>query len=62
MLVIASGLLVRTFVHMMSADAGFRAERVLTFELALPASRYPGLDRIVPLYTAALNRIRAVPE
>lgn len=60
-LVIASSLLVQTFVRLMRVDGGFRAERVLTFELTLPASRYSGLDRIVPLYTAVLERMRAVP-
>ena len=60
-LVIASGLLVRTFIQLTRVDGGFRAERVLTFELTLPASRYAGLDRIVPLYTAALERMREVP-
>jgi putative ABC transport system permease protein len=60
-LVIASGLLVRTFVHLVHADAGFNAESVLTFELTLPASTYPDADRIVRLYHGALDRLRAVP-
>jgi predicted permease len=60
-LVAASGLLVRTFVHLVNADGGFDAEHVLTFELTLPSSRYPDLDRIVPLYQRALEQLRALP-
>ena len=60
-LVIASGLLARTFAHLVRANGGFNAERVLTFELTLPASRYPDVNRIVRLYHDALGRLRDVP-
>jgi predicted permease len=60
-LVVASGLLVRTFVQLWRAGGGFNAERVLTFELTVPASKYADLDRIVPLYQAVLERVRALP-
>jgi putative ABC transport system permease protein len=60
-LTVASGLLIRTFVHLMHADGGFNAERVLTFELTLPASKYADPDRIVRFYDRALQRIRDVP-
>ncbi|HYM25449.1 MAG TPA: ABC transporter permease [Vicinamibacterales bacterium] len=64
-LLVASGLLVRTFVRMLRADGGFdaaRAEHVLTFELTLPQSRYPDADRIARFYDAALPRIAGVPS
>jgi predicted permease len=60
-LLIASGLLVRTFTHLLAADAGFRAEHVVTFELTLPASTYSTQDRMVALYHAALDRLRTIP-
>jgi predicted permease len=60
-LVIASGLLARTFVHLLHVDAGFDPEHVVTFELTLPPSRYANLDRIVALYGTALERLRALP-
>jgi len=51
----------RTFVHLWHAGGGFTAERVLTFELTLPPSKYADLDRIVHLYQAALENVRALP-
>ncbi len=60
-LVIATGLLVRTFVEMQESDAGFRPERVLTFQLTLPASKYPDPDRMAQLYSRALAALREVP-
>jgi predicted permease len=61
-LVIASGLLARTFVHLLHVDAGFNAEHVVTFEMTLPPSRYGDLDRIVALYRTALERLRNLPD
>ncbi len=60
-LVIASGLLARTFVHLLHVDAGFDPEHVVTFEMTLPSSRYADLDRIVALYRGALERLRTLP-
>jgi predicted permease len=64
LLLIASGLLARTFAHLTAADGGFdadRADRVLTFELTLPPSIYSSPERIVNLYRDALRNIQAVP-
>lgn len=60
-LVIAAGLLVRTFVHLTTVDAGFDPAHVLTFELTLPSASYTDEDRIVSLYRDALERLRAIP-
>ncbi len=60
-LVIAAGLLVRTFYRILSADGGFNPDRVLTFELSLPTSKYPDAAHIVPLYQRALDRLQSVP-
>jgi hypothetical protein len=40
-LVMASGLLVRSFYQLLASDSGFRADHVLTFELSLSGTRYP---------------------
>jgi putative ABC transport system permease protein len=60
-LVIASGLLVRTFLRLLSVDPGFNASSVLTFELSLPSSKYTKAERIVTLYHTALQQFQSIP-
>lgn len=60
-LVVSAGLLVRTFQQMLAADPGFRASRVVTFDLSLPALKYPDQEHIVPVYSRILENVRAVP-
>jgi predicted permease len=60
-LVIAAGLLTRTFYRLMAVDAGFHPARVLTFELSLPAAKYPDQAHIAALYTEVLRRLGEVP-
>lgn len=60
-LVISAGLLTRTFVHMLHADAGFNPEHVLSFELTLPPLKYHDQAQIVAIYERVLEKLRAVP-
>jgi putative ABC transport system permease protein len=60
-LVVSAGLLTRTFFRLLGADGGFNAERVLTFQLPLPASKYAEQDHIVTLFGNVLRRLRAIP-
>jgi predicted permease len=60
-LVIASALLVRTFFRLLSVDPGFNPERVLTFELSLPSTKYQDGDRIAAFYQKAVQSLRAIP-
>ena len=60
-LVVASGLLVRTFFRLLAVDPGIHAERVLTFELSLPGTRYQDFDRIAAFYKKTLQSLRAIP-
>jgi putative ABC transport system permease protein len=60
-LVIASGLLVRTFIRLLAVDPGFKAEQVLTFELSLPGSKYKDADRIAAFHQTALQSLAAIP-
>jgi putative ABC transport system permease protein len=60
-LVIASGLLVRTFYSMLGSDAGFDATRVVTFELPLPTPKYADTTRMAQLYQQVLLRLQSVP-
>lgn len=69
MLAIGSGLLVRSLAHELGGDLGFSAPHGLTFEVTLPALRYPerqmatSMDhsRSVAFVSDALERIRAIP-
>jgi predicted permease len=40
-LLIGSGLMIRTFIHLIQVDPGFIPDHVMTFKVTLPASRYP---------------------
>jgi len=60
-LVVSAGLLVRTFYHMVHANAGFDATHVVTFELPLPSSKYSDTDRMAQLYNQVQQRLEATP-
>jgi predicted permease len=60
-LVVSAGLLVRTFFRLLSVDPGFRPSQVLTFDLSVPALKYPDQLHIVPLYRKVLEGLRVVP-
>ena len=60
-LVIASGLLVRTFYRLINVDPGFKASHVLTFEIALPQLKYPDNARIAKLYQRMIPQLQALP-
>ncbi|MBZ5505888.1 MAG: ABC transporter permease [Acidobacteriia bacterium] len=60
-LVVSAGLLMQTFFRLLRVDGGFNPDRVLTFELSLPDSKYPDTDRIVALYQRALQQLQSVP-
>jgi len=60
-LLVASGLLVRSFVKLRALDLGFDPVSRLTFQVGLPPSSYPDRDRIVRGHQAILARVGALP-
>jgi putative ABC transport system permease protein len=60
-LVIAAGLLFRTFFSLLNTDGGFNANHVLTFEMSLPATKYTDTNHIVALYQSALKSFQSLP-
>jgi predicted permease len=60
-LVIAAGLLIRTFYSMQRADAGFDVTRVVTFELLLPTPKYADTGRMAQPYQQVLLRLQSLP-
>jgi predicted permease len=61
MLVVAAGLLIRTFSQLVNAKPGFNPEHVLTASLSLQDARYSTSAAGDRLFRASLERIRQIP-
>ena len=59
--VVAAGLLVRSFANLQAVDPGFQSGGVLTTELDLPNSVAPDDTAVVAFYDQLLTRIRDLP-
>ncbi len=60
-LLVAGGLMVRSLRQQLQVAPGFRADGVVTAQLALPRGRYPAPAR-VQFVNALLTRVRALPQ
>src|SRR5262249_36295500 len=60
-LVIAAGLLLRSFDWLLRVDPGFHMKNLLTVNVNLPASRYQDNARMTAFYNQLLERVRALP-
>jgi putative ABC transport system permease protein len=60
-LLVGGGLLLRSFLALTRVDPGFRADGVLTFQVAVPRARYDSPERIQLFYDALLARLRTLP-
>lgn len=60
-LVVGSGLMVRSFAALRSVDPGFAAENLLTFRVQPLATKYPDPERLAQLYDRLVERLDAVP-
>jgi putative ABC transport system permease protein len=59
-LLLTTGLLVRTLWNLLEVDPGFRAQRVLTMDIRLPGTKYPRA-RAAAAYTEILERAARLP-
>ncbi|PWU01693.1 MAG: ABC transporter permease [Terriglobia bacterium] len=59
-LLVASGLLIRSFAHVLQVDPGFDAKHVLTASLNLPDRTYSSTQRI-EFYERLMSRLGTVP-
>lgn len=59
-LLVGSGLFLRSFSALQRVPAGFDANRVLTLQMALPTAKYAEGEQI-PIYRQLYDRIRALP-
>ena len=60
-LLIGAGLLARSFSKLLSVDPGFTPDRVVTFNVALPDSKYPQEPKVRAFVTRAIEALRQLP-
>ena len=58
---VAAGLMVRTFAHLQAIDRGFRPANLAVVPLMIPEDRYPDALSRVALYRDLVARIEALP-
>jgi putative ABC transport system permease protein len=61
MLLIAAGLLLRSFMRLMSVDPGFDPSRVLTMKVSLPTVKYAKPEQQIAFFEEMLRKVSAVP-
>jgi putative ABC transport system permease protein len=61
MVMIGSGLLVRSFDRLVSANTGFDPRNLLTARITLPGSSYPEDAKIQAFYERLIARVKALP-
>ena len=60
-LLIGAGLLIKSLGNLQRAHLGFDSRGLITFQIALPTSKYPLIARAPQFYGALLDSIRATP-
>jgi putative ABC transport system permease protein len=61
MLVVGSGLMLRSFWNLMSVDAGFERKNLITFGLVQSGAKYPEMERRAAFFSGVISRIQALP-
>jgi predicted permease len=59
-LLVGAGLLVRSFVHVLDVELGYRPERAMSLRID-PSGRFPTLAAANLYYDEALRQVRAIP-
>lgn len=60
-LLVGSGLLLRSFGRMLHADLGFQPADVMTFRVALPRSSYGGVPQVLDFEKRLLESLQGLP-
>jgi putative ABC transport system permease protein len=60
-LLVAAGLLLRSFLELRGVPLGFAAERVMTMTVDLPVSRYPTSEQVTLLHSRLLQSLSELP-
>ncbi len=61
LLLIGSGLLLKSFILLQRVDPGFNADHVVTLRLILNRTAYPETPQVVNFYGALLDRVKGMP-
>lgn len=61
-LLVGSGLLLRSLIQLQNVDLGFNPENLLTMRVSLLDVNYPDRQRVTSFYEQVLARIEALPE
>ena len=60
-LLIGSGLLIRSFAKLLETDPGFRPDHVLTLKIPIPSERYTHAPKVRQFYKQLLDRAGNIP-
>jgi putative ABC transport system permease protein len=60
-LLVAAGLLLRSYANVLSVDPGFNPRNLLVAETVLPPSKYSSTDRRSEFFSAVSARVQALP-
>jgi putative ABC transport system permease protein len=60
-LLVAAGLLVRSFLQLQRSDFGYDVKNVALMDIALPHARYPDNPQHIDFYERLLRRLESVP-
>lgn len=60
-LLVSTGLMVRSFVALVDSDQGYDTDRALTMQITLPSARYATDERLARFYSTLLDRVRERP-
>src|SRR5581483_9558588 len=59
-LLIAAGLLLRSFAQLQQVNPGFRTDHILTMQLSLPQTRYSGF-KVALFYKQLVENVKGLP-
>ncbi len=60
-LLVGSGLMVRSFQRLRDVDPGFRARGVMTFRVSPPPNKYADAEATARFYDQLIQRLKAIP-
>ena len=60
-LLVGAGLLMESLLHMQSAPLGYHPDHLLTFQLAPPPAKYPGIPKTWGLYKSVIDSVQTLP-